>query len=204
MPEEDQNSDVARDALIQKLKEEIEELKSELSSCKDKLDETAIVSIFDPLTGIYNHHYLRKRLSEEINRHGRYRFPFSFLMIFIDQLKEYEKSFGSAARDNVIRSLAEVLKRSLRSLDVAARLDDEVFVSIFPQTSKYNAIRVTERLKEQVDGGLKQMSREFFLSTSFALATFPDDASSSEELLEKADHALYLARSAGGNKVMYL
>jgi len=204
MPEEKQNPDVDKDTLIEKLKEEMEELRSELSFYKDKLDEAAIVSIFDPLTGIYNRHYLKKRLSEEVTRYGRYRFPFSFLMISIDRLKEYEESLGFAARDNVIKSLAEILKKSLRSLDVAARLDDEVFVSIFPQTAKYNAIRVTERLKEKVDSGLKQLCSEFLFSTSIALATYPDDASSSEELLEKTDHALFLARSAGGNKVMYL
>jgi diguanylate cyclase (GGDEF)-like protein len=204
MSEEGQNPDLDKDTLIEKLKEEIEELKSELSVYKEKLDEAAIVSIFDPLTGIYNRHYLKKRLSEEVTRYGRYRFPFSFLMISIDRLKEYGESLGYTARDNIIKSLAEVLKRSLRSLDVAARLDEEVFVSIFPQTAKYNAIRVTERLKEQVDSGLKHLSSEFLLSTSIALATYPDDASSSDELLEKTDHALYLARSGGGNKVMYL
>jgi diguanylate cyclase (GGDEF)-like protein len=204
MSEENQNSDIDKDSLIEKLKEEIEELKSELSFYKEKLDEAIIVSVFDPLTGIYNRNYLNKRLSEEITRCGRYNHPFSFLMLSVDRLKEYGESLGYTARDHVIKSLAGTLKRSLRALDVAARLDEEVFVSIFPQTAKVNAIHVTERLKEQVDNELRQISSEFSLSASIALSTYPDDASSREELLEKTDHALYLARSGGGNKVMYL
>lgn len=204
MSTEDQSPDIDKDSLIIKLKEEIEQLRSEISFYRDKLDEARILSIYDPLTGIYARHYLNRRLSEEISRFSRYKNPFSFIMLHMDRLKEYNDSHGFSARDNVIRSFAHLLKKTVRTSDVAARYDNEVFASILPQTAKKSAIQVTERLKDQLDDELTKLKVDFPFSISIALATYPDDASSLGELLEKTDHALYLAKSSGGNKVMYL
>jgi diguanylate cyclase (GGDEF)-like protein len=162
------------------------------------------LSITDPLTNIYNRRYLNRRLSEEITRYNRYRHPFSFMMLDLDKFKEYNDTYGHIPGDNLLRNLAGLLEKSLRTIDIAARFGGDEFVVIFPQTSKVDAIQITNRLKEKVDAALEQYEINVRLGVSMGLATFPDDATSIMELIEKTDQALYLAKKAGGNRVVYL
>ncbi|UCH82323.1 MAG: GGDEF domain-containing protein [Nitrospiraceae bacterium] len=169
-----------------------------------KAEHLKKLSITDPLTGIYNRRYLNKRLSEEITRYNRYKHPFSFMMLDMDKFKEYNDTFGHIAGDNLIKALAQRIARSLRTIDIAARFGGDEFVAIFPQTPKVDAIQITNRLKEKIDETLREQSLELPLSVSMGLATYPDDASSIMELIEKTDQALYLAKKGGGNRVVYL
>jgi diguanylate cyclase (GGDEF)-like protein len=162
------------------------------------------LSITDHLTGIYNRRYLNRRLSEEITRYNRYKHSFSFMMLDMDKFKEYNDTYGHIPGDNLIREVASVLDKSLRTIDIAARFGGDEFVAIFPQTSKIDAIQITNRLKEKIDEALGQHNVDVPLSVSMGLATFPDDANSIMELIEKTDQALYLAKKAGGNRVVYL
>jgi len=162
------------------------------------------LSITDHLTGIYNRRYLNRRLSEEITRYNRYKHPFSFMMLDLDKFKEYNDTFGHIAGDNLLKSLAHVMEKSLRTIDIAARFGGDEFVTIFPQTPKIDAIQISNRLKEKIDKALNEHNIEMPLSISVGLATFPDDASSIMELIEKTDQALYLAKKGGGNRVVYL
>ncbi|RJR17776.1 MAG: diguanylate cyclase [Nitrospiraceae bacterium] len=162
------------------------------------------LSITDHLTGIYNRRYLNRRLSEEITRYNRYKHPFSFMMLDLDKFKEYNDTFGHIAGDNLLRNLASVMEKSLRTIDIAARFGGDEFVTIFPQTPKIDAIQISNRLKEKIDKALSEHNIEMPLSISVGLATFPDDASSIMELIEKTDQALYLAKKGGGNRVVYL
>ncbi len=162
------------------------------------------LSITDHLTGIYNRRYLNRRLSEEITRYNRYKHPFSFMMLDLDKFKEYNDTFGHIAGDNLLKNLANVMEKSLRTIDIAARFGGDEFVTIFPQTPKIDAIQISNRLKEKIDKALSEHNIEMPLSISVGLATFPDDASSIMELIEKTDQALYLAKKGGGNRVVYL
>ena len=162
------------------------------------------LSITDHLTGIYNRRYLNRRLAEEITRYNRYKHPFSFMMLDLDKFKEYNDTFGHIAGDNLLRDLAGIMEKSLRNVDIAARFGGDEFVAIFPQTPKVDAIQITNRLKEKIDILLIEYNIKMPLSVSMGLATFPDDASSIMELIEKTDQALYLAKKGGGNRVVYL
>ncbi len=167
-------------------------------------EELKQLSITDPLTGIYNRRYLNTRLTEEITRYNRYKHPFSFMMLDLDKFKEYNDTFGHITGDRLIKALAIIMEKSLRNVDIAARFGGDEFVAIFPQTAKPDAIHITNRLKEKIDKALQQELLEMPLTVSMGLATYPDDASSVGELLEKTDQALYLAKRGGGNKVVYL
>lgn len=176
----------------------------ERSLLYDKTEELKKLSITDPLTGIFNRRYLNRRLSEEITRYNRYKHPFSFMMLDLDKFKEYNDTFGHVAGDDLIRTLANVIERSLRAIDIAARFGGDEFVAIFPQTPKSDAIQICGRLKDQIDVTLNELNVEMPLSISMGLATYPDDASSIMELIERTDQALYLAKKDGGNKVVFL
>ncbi len=167
-------------------------------------EEFKKLSITDPLTGIYNRRYLNIRLSEEITRYNRYKHPFSFLMFDLDGFKEYNDTYGHISGDNLLKSLADVIEGSLRTIDIAARFGGDEFVVIFPQTAKTDAIQITNRLKEKIDRALGQYRIEIPLTVSMGLATYPDDASSIMELIERTDQALYLAKKGGGNRIVCL
>jgi diguanylate cyclase (GGDEF)-like protein len=167
-------------------------------------EELQLLSITDPLTGIYNRRYLSTRLSEEITRYNRYKHPFSFIMLDMDKFKEYNDTFGHISGDKLIKALATIIEKSLRNVDIAARFGGDEFVAIFPQTSKADAIHITNRLKEKIDMALQQELLKMPLTVSMGLTTYPDDATSVGELLEKTDQALYLAKRGGGDKVVYL
>jgi diguanylate cyclase (GGDEF)-like protein len=126
------------------------------------------------------------------------------MMLDLDKFKEYNDTFGHIAGDNLIKSLAQRMEKSLRAIDIAARFGGDEFVAIFPQTPKIDAIQITNRLKDHIDRALSQHNMEMPISVSMGLATYPDDASSIMELIEKTDQALYLAKKGGGNRVVYL
>lgn len=169
-----------------------------------RTEEYKKLSITDPLTGIYNRRYLNSRLSEEITRYNRYKHPFSFLMFDLDGFKEYNDTYGHISGDELLKALADIIEESLRTIDIAARFGGDEFVAIFPQTPKVDAIQITNRVKEKIDKFLDEYNPDISLSVSMGLATYPDDASSIMELIEKTDQALYLAKKGGGNRVVYL
>lgn len=162
------------------------------------------LSITDPLTGIYNRRYLNRRLTEEITRYNRYKQPFSFMILDLDKFKQFNDTYGHLAGDNLIKDFAKLVENSLRTVDVAARFGGDEFVVIFPQTPKEDAIQITNRIKEKIDEVINIGHGEIHLSVSIGLATYPDDASSIMELIDKTDQALYLAKKGGGNRVVYL
>jgi len=176
----------------------------ERSMLYKQTEELQQLSITDPLTGIYNRRYLSTRLSEEITRYNRYKHPFSFIMLDMDKFKDYNDTFGHMFGDKLIKAMATIMEKSLRNVDIAARFGGDEFVAIFPQTSKADAIHITNRLKEKIDMALRQESLNMPLTVSMGLTTYPDDASSVGELLEKTDQALYLAKRGGGDRVVYL
>jgi diguanylate cyclase (GGDEF)-like protein len=176
----------------------------ERSMLYKQTEELQQLSITDPLTGIYNRRYLSTRLSEEITRYNRYKHPFSFIMLDMDKFKDYNDTFGHMFGDKLIKAMATIMEKSLRNVDIAARFGGDEFVAIFPQTSKADAIHITNRLKEKIDMALRQESLNMPLTVSMGLTTYPDDATSVGELLEKTDQALYLAKRGGGDRVVYL
>jgi diguanylate cyclase (GGDEF)-like protein len=126
------------------------------------------------------------------------------MMLDLDKFKEYNDTFGHIAGDNLIKNLASIMEKSLRTIDIAARFGGDEFVTIFPQTPKVDAIQISNRLKEHIEMSMREHNAEMPLTISVGLATFPDDASSIMELIEKTDQALYLAKKGGGNRVVYL
>ncbi len=125
-------------------------------------------------------------------------------MFDLDGFKEYNDTYGHIAGDRLLKALAGVIEESLRTIDIAARFGGDEFVAIFPQTPKVDAIQITNRVKEKIDKFLGEYNTELPLTVSMGLATYPDDASSIMELIEKTDQALYLAKKGGGNRVVYL
>jgi diguanylate cyclase (GGDEF)-like protein len=156
-------------------------------------------AITDGLTGLYNHVYFKNRLAEELNRANRKSKTCSLLMLDLDKLKQINDTFGHPVGDAAIRQVATMLKTLLRSGDTAARYGGEEFAVILPETPMPEAVMIADRLRRNINRtpvpGLGH------ISTSIGVASFPSQAVSGEELIDKADKALYVAKRGGRNRV---
>jgi len=165
--------------------------------------KTEKLAITDGLTGLYNHRRFQERLSEELARSERSPSPLALLLIDLDHFKQVNDRYGHPVGDVVLRGVARLLKESIRKVDLAARYGGEEFVVLLVDTELRGAHRLAERIREtaarlvfRADG------REFGISLSLGLAAYPQDARRKEDLIERADQALYYAKQGGRNRTV--
>ena len=156
-------------------------------------------AITDGLTGLYNHIYFKNRLNEELRLAQRKGTACSLLMIDLDKLKLINDKFGHPVGDAAIRQIAAILKTLLRSGDTAARYGGEEFGIILPDTSLLEAALIADRLCAQIRGTpVPGLGR---ITTSIGAAAYPKHASNMDDLVERADKALYVAKNSGRDQV---
>ncbi|MHB8946011.1 MAG: GGDEF domain-containing protein, partial [Bacillota bacterium] len=163
------------------------------------------LAITDGLTGLYNSRYLHERLREEVERAVRFGHPVSYVMMDLDNLKVYNDSFGHPAGDQVIRRIAELVKQNVRSVDAAAKYGGDEFALVLPETDKVGAVAVAERIRASIEGQLFPGDRRrplVKMTISQGVASFPEDTTAPEKLVELADQALYRAKEGGRNRVV--
>ncbi len=158
----------------------------------------------DPLTGLYNRRGLNERMQVEILRAKRYRHPLSVVMIDIDHFKNYNDAHGHLEGDVILKQVAELLRIHVRETDVVARFGGEEFLILLTETAKAEALEVAEKIRAAVS--VRPFPHawtqpEGKLTISLGVATSSADLSEAQELIEKADHALYGAKNAGRNRV---
>lgn len=168
------------------------------------LDKTKLLSLTDGLTELYNRRHFQEVIKTEIEKAKKNNWKLSLAMSDLDYFKNYNDTNGHLAGDKALRQIARLLKEGTKGSDTVARYGGEEFVIIFPNTTKENSLKVCQRLKEsikafQFPGEEKQPNKDFTIS--IGLATFPDDATRPEELIGKADAALYQAKESGRDKV---
>jgi len=177
-----------------------ETLAAMLRSAAVRSDRSEIDAIADGLTGLYNHRYLHERLREELHRSEELGAPLSVLFCDLDQFKALNDTLGHAAGDNALRSTAHVLEQSIRHIDLASRYGGEEFVVVLMGTDTAGAADVAERIRQRVRETWIAASPEP-LSISIGIATFPADGRTKEELLDKADWAMHVAKRLGRDRV---
>lgn len=164
-------------------------------------------AIRDGLTGLYNYSYFWEQLNLEINRAQRYKRQVSLIMLDVDHFKIYNDNNGHPAGDDVLRELARILLSNTRKSDLVARYGGEEFVIMLPETGKEGARAVAAKINAAVAGHAfkyQETQPGSNLTVSLGVATFPGDASSPGELVDKADQALYRAKMSGRNRyVLY-
>jgi len=158
-------------------------------------------AIRDGLTRLYNRRFLRERLTQEEAMAKRYKRFFSLIILDIDHFKVYNDTFGHPAGDQLLIALAKVLVRSVRQVDFVARYGGEEFAVVLPEVDKKGALLVAERVRKQVEDFSNPHQEHYNLTISAGVSSFPADGDKKEELLDKADKALYRAKREGRNKV---
>lgn len=157
----------------------------------------------DPLTGIANRRRFNQVLQVECGRFTRGHSPFSLLMIDLDHFKDINDRYGHAAGDEVLRQVAQILLATLRSTDLVARYGGEEFAVLLTETRIEGAMVIAERIRAAVEERVLYVEGcEIALTLSVGVTSHNGERSeASEELLKRADDALYRAKAAGRNRV---
>jgi diguanylate cyclase (GGDEF)-like protein len=155
------------------------------------------LAIHDGLTGIYNYRYFMKQLEEELRRAERYGRSVSVAMIDIDLFKHVNDSYGHQRGDDVLRGLVQTLTTNTRDTDIVARYGGEEFVVILPETDLADALDVAEKLRAAVAKAsyAREKGHSIKITISLGVAAYPSVAGNQEDLLRKADDALYSAKT---------
>jgi len=173
----------------------------ENSSIIHKMEELAIT---DGLTGLYNHRYFQDALQQELERAERQKQCLTLLLMDIDHFKGFNDSFGHPAGDFILKSLAQLLKKNARKIDILARYGGEEFAALLPGVDHKNARKTAERWRKNVQRAtFKSAGQSFAITLSIGHATSPDDGQSKVELIAKADRGLYAAKEKGRNQVRH-
>lgn len=157
----------------------------------------------DALTGLSNRRYLDIELEREVNRCKRYGFPLSVVMVDVDHFKSFNDQHGHAAGDAVLQELGQLLKSNVRETDIAARYGGEELTLVLPHTEESAAALFAERLRGCIAAHEIELDETKLCCTvSLGVAALDDDIANPAELMRRADHALYQAKSQGRNRVV--
>jgi two-component system, cell cycle response regulator len=183
-----------------KIQQKIKALQDDLRRSNEMLRE---LSNTDFLTGLYNRRFLMDVLEIEFQRMLRKEGHLSLIIADIDHFKRINDTFGHQQGDTVLVRLADATRASLRRYDIAARYGGEEFVILLPETSFAEGMVVAERLRRAVaEMTFSPPMERLTVTISLGLTSYPElPLDSVEELLNKADEALYRAKQNGRNRV---
>ena len=164
-------------------------------------------AVTDPLTGLYNRRYLEphfERMSDRLKEEGK---PFSLLMLDIDHFKLVNDTYGHDAGDQVLQAVAKRIVSNLRGFDTAVRFGGEEFVILLPDSPLSAAVGSSERLCKSMSSSPVPVSNgdggeAISVTASLGAATMMAGEDSLENLLRRADTALYQAKESGRNRVI--
>jgi diguanylate cyclase (GGDEF)-like protein len=179
-------------------------------STVDNLVRVHIESITDPLTRAYNRRFCDQRLGEEISRAHRYKRPLSILLFDLDHFKRINDTHGHLYGDEVLRTVAHVVKGMVRTCDYFCRYGGEEFLVMLTETDLEGAKVVAERMREGIDEHIfpnpsdanKRVPVTLSIGVTSLATGNKEDAAT--QLIERADQCLYQCKTAGRNTVRAL
>ncbi len=163
------------------------------------LHKTIKLSNVDGLTGLYNHRFFHERMEKEIYRAQQYDLNFSLMILDIDDFKKFNDTHGHLAGDRHLKSMAKILRFILRETDFIARYGGEEFAVILPEAPIEGARIAAERIRKAVEN--QNFGQGMRSTVSIGLAAYPDHGVKKNDIIDKADKALYEAKGSGKNRV---
>jgi diguanylate cyclase (GGDEF)-like protein len=171
----------------------------------DRTQRLRQLSTVDRLTGLLNRGYFDERIEEEASRARRYGRPLTVALIDLDKFKQFNDTYGHAAGDDALRTLANVLKLSVRRSDIVARYGGEEFVVMFPETPVHEAMEKLETIRERIAALRIVVARRTIpaqITMSAGVSTWPEDGNAVDEVLFTADERLFAAKRSGRNRIV--
>ena len=158
------------------------------------------MAVTDSLTGLYVRRYFMVKLQEELHRADRYNKILTIVMADIDRFKNINDTYGHDVGDKVLEAIGKFFQKNIRDVDIIARYGGEEFILMLPEEDKEAAFCLAERLRERfAEIDLGHLPK---ITISLGIAAYPLDGTEVEDLIKKADAAMYAAKQAGRNRVM--
>ncbi len=156
-------------------------------------DEVQRLAVTDPLTGLFNRHKLNEALDLEVERAGRYGRPLSLIMLDMDQMKKINDTYGHPAGDEVLRRVADTIRKVVRKVDLPTRYGGDEFLVVLPEAGTEEAGSIAERICAEVRSG---EYHGISVSVSAGVAQWRPSHTGIEDFVFEADRALYERKRA--------
>lgn len=198
---------VSRDITERKLNEQYlkqanQELQIHVKKVEQLHQELQEQAIRDPLTGLHNRRYLNETLERELSRSERENLPVSLLMIDIDHFKAINDTYGHHIGDIFLERIAGLLKSNSRTSDIICRFGGEEFILVMPGAGESAARNHAEKIRQKcAEISVPHENMQLTITISVGAAVFPVHTKKAEELIVKADKALYRSKNNGRNRV---
>lgn len=199
------------DRMQEELRAVKERLEGEVTARAELAEQFRVQAITDGMTQIFNRSHFLELCDHELKSRARTEEPLSVALLDVDHFKSVNDTYGHAAGDEVLQTVARTLENNLRQSDVIARWGGEEFSILMPRTSPENAAALAERLRKAVqEQSFDGKKERFSITASFGLTTLEGPNPTTEKsgmsvidgLFKCADDALYDAKSSGRNKVV--
>ena len=165
---------------------------------KQQRDQLISMASHDQLTGLYNRHYLFHNAQKQISRSIRHKTPMSLVMMDIDHFKKVNDRHGHPTGDAVLQAVAALLNSQCRQEDIVARFGGEEFIILFDYTDLNNARKKAEHLRQIVE---QSRPEQLLVTMSFGVVQLDQKKDNIDDMIKRADEALYVAKEAGRNRV---
>ena len=163
---------------------------------KEDYQKETKTSFYESLTGLFNHGFLQIALDLEIQRFQRYGKTFTLALLDVDSFSKYNKQHGSLKGDLLLKTIAGIIQKNIRTIDIAARYAGDVFALILPGSEPDGAVTCLERILKAVE-----MSSDNKATLSIGLASCPIHTIKKESLFMQAQGALLKAKITGKNRI---
>jgi len=162
------------------------------------------LTLTDSLTNTYCRRYFLERFNEELKRSKKHKLSLTFLMLDIDNFKQFNDRYGHLVGDAILRQITKTITLAVRQIDFIGRYGGEEIAIVLSETNKEQANFAAERIRQSIANQLiKVYDEELKVTVSIGGSIFPDNALNMQDLIESADRALYLAKESGKNKVCF-
>ncbi len=178
-------------------------LRANEEKIRDLLHHTRELSVTDGLTNLYNQSHFFLLLKLQLEKSKRYHAPFALIIFDVDHFKTYNDNNGHLKGSAALRRVGDLMRQIFRSSDLMAKYGGDEFVVILPNSDKVGAFLAGDRMRELVDeqpfdGEEQQPSHK--ITISLGISSYPEHGQTLEEIMDRADKALYVAKNSGRNK----
>jgi diguanylate cyclase (GGDEF)-like protein len=188
--------------MIDRLRRSHDEVQAANQALQEQNQLLEKLAVTDGLTGLYNRKKFDEILADQFARFRRNHRSFAVMMLDLDNFKSINDNYGHVAGDEALADVAVILKHSVRDIDYVARYGGEEFVVVLVETTLDAALDVAERIRAQMEIPRFGASNKLIsITVSLGVTHSRESDDGPEEVLARADHALYEAKRAGRNQV---
>lgn len=197
--------DTQSDKEVFALKKNLDRMKTEIKSARERSEELEEKLLLDSLTGAYNRRAYDQRIVDELDRYHRYRTIFSVLIMDVDHFKRINDEYGHSVGDLCLKEIINRIRPLLRKTDFLARFGGEEFVAILPETASNGAAEVAEKIRAHIEKtDFLHKKNRVAVTISLGGTEVAESDKKVESIFERVDNALYEAKQSGRNKVVMM